>query len=403
MHTKPTTKAPLALAIAALLHAATAGAANYGTDLNLTMMPAAGGMGGVGVASPQDVGSAVFGNPATLSDFTGTQFMFGATFYSVDVTDTHDGSVTGTAWRDDSQAGPYLVPNIAVSQSLSDSTVLGLGLSVVGGIGSDFRGAPGSLNPLAEVLLFGANAGVGYQVSDNFSVGAAATIAMGLAQVGLSTNTASTSGFGIRGTLGATYTLGATRIGGYYRSPLSVDFDNLVQYSASGFHDATIEQPQEVAIGISNQSLLDGRLLLEADVIWKNWESAETYEDIYDDQTIFAVGAQLRQGPWRWRVGYTHAPSPIKSNVGSRIGNIDSLLVGGVTVPMSSALVQYVQATGAEVVWEDQISLGLGWDINAHMSLDTHVAFALDRSENIGGTEVDASAWQLGAALTWRF
>ncbi len=50
-------------------------AANYGTDLNLTMMPAAGGMGGVGIARPQDVGSAVFGNPATLTQYKGAHFM----------------------------------------------------------------------------------------------------------------------------------------------------------------------------------------------------------------------------------------------------------------------------------------------------------------------------------------
>jgi len=37
-----------------------ANAANYGTDLNLTMLPATGGMGGVGIANPLEPAAAVF-------------------------------------------------------------------------------------------------------------------------------------------------------------------------------------------------------------------------------------------------------------------------------------------------------------------------------------------------------
>ncbi len=122
-------------------------AANYGTDLNLTMMPASGGMGGVGIARPQDTGSAVFGNPASLTQFNGTHFMFGATFYAQDVDALHDGTTTGTAWSGESDAGPYLIPSIAIAQSLNDRVTLGLGLGVVAGIGSDFRKVPGSWVP----------------------------------------------------------------------------------------------------------------------------------------------------------------------------------------------------------------------------------------------------------------
>jgi long-chain fatty acid transport protein len=378
-------------------------AANFGTDLNLTMMPAAGGMGGVGIARPQDLGASVFGNPATLTQFKGTQFMFGATFYDVDVEASHDGSTSGTPWSADSDAGPYLVPNVAVTQSLSDATVLGAGLTVVSGVGSDFRGVPGSLDPLAEILVFGANAGIAHRINDRLSIGAMATIGMGLGQAGLNGNTASTSNFGFRGTLGATYETGPTTLGAYYRSPLSIKYDNMVQYAPNGYHSPTFEQPQELGFGIANESLMGGDLLLAADLVWKDWSGAESYQDLYDDQYVYAIGAQYSTGPYRFRAGYTHADSPIKSNVGSNVGSITSLLVGGMTVPMNPALTQYVQATNAEVIWEDQVSLGFGMDLTKTIMLDAHTSYALKRDEQIGATSVDAGAWQAGIAFTWRF
>lgn len=381
----------------------TAHAANYGTDLNLTMMPAAGGMGGVGIARPQDIGSAVFGNPATLTQFDGTQFMFGATYYDVDVHNSHDGTTTGTAWSGDSEAGPYLVPNVAVTQSLTDAMTAGLGLTVVSGVGTDFRGEPGSLDPLAEILIFGANAGVGYRVNDRLSLGATATIAFGLGQLGLSSITSSTSNFGLRGTLGGTYEAGPTTLGLYYRSPLSIEYERVVQYGASDYHDATVEQPQEVAFGIANESLMGGRLLLAADVIWKNWGDADTYADLYDDQTVFAVGAQYTQGPFKWRVGYSHAKSPLKGSLGSNIGDIDSIYLGGATVPLNPTLVQYVQATNTQVIWEDQLSLGFGWQVQKGLQIDAHIAHAFNRDESVGATDVEAGATQVGVGLTWQF
>lgn len=392
-----------ALAVGIQIALGQANASNFGTDLNLTMMPAAGGMGGVGIARPQDVGASVFGNPATLTQFKGTNFMFGATFYAPDVSADHDGTTSGTAWSGDSEAGPYLVPNIAVTQSLGANTVVGGGLSVVAGVGSDYRGKSGSLDPLAELLVFGANAGVAHQLNEKLSIGAMATIGMGLGQAGLTSNTASTSNFGIRGTLGLTYASGPSTVGAYYRSPLAIKYENMVQYSANGFHSPTFEQPQEVGLGLANESLMGGKLLLAADVVWKDWSSADSYRDLYEDQTIFALGAQYSTGPYRFRAGYAHADSPIKQNVGSSVGSISSLLVGGVTTPMNPTLTRYVQATNTEVIWEDQVSLGVGMDVTKNITFDAHAGYGLKRDEQIGATKVDAGAFQAGVAFTWHF
>ena len=60
------------------LDAATALGQGYGTDNQNVLTPASGGMAGVSLALPQDVPSAIFGNPATLAQFQGTQFTMGA-------------------------------------------------------------------------------------------------------------------------------------------------------------------------------------------------------------------------------------------------------------------------------------------------------------------------------------
>jgi long-chain fatty acid transport protein len=52
-------------------------AQTFGIELHNTLMPASGGMGGVSIARPQDLTSAINGNPASLTQFRGTQFIFG--------------------------------------------------------------------------------------------------------------------------------------------------------------------------------------------------------------------------------------------------------------------------------------------------------------------------------------
>jgi long-chain fatty acid transport protein len=270
----------LAFMVAALF-APVAQAANYGTDFNNTMLPATGGMGGASVARTVEGAAAVFGNPATLTQYNeGTTFSFGATFYKPKVNASHNGLNSGAAWSGDSTATDYLIPTIAVTQALSPNLVAGLGLTAQSGIGSDFRGQGVNLNPNSELLVFMANVGLGYKLTDNLSVGAAATIGNGYLQMGLNANTASTHGFGIRGTFGTKYDMGATSFGAYYRSPLKIKYDNVVDNASpigpgqGNFWSVHAEQPQEFAVGVSNNSLMGGNLLVSADVIYKDWSSA---------------------------------------------------------------------------------------------------------------------------------
>jgi long-chain fatty acid transport protein len=78
--------------LAATLLATTALAGNIGSDFDITMTPAAGGMAGVGIVRPQDPVASVFGNPATLTQLEGeTSFTIGGTYLDVTAKADHDG------------------------------------------------------------------------------------------------------------------------------------------------------------------------------------------------------------------------------------------------------------------------------------------------------------------------
>lgn len=400
-------------------------ATTYGTDVNNTALPATGGMAGASIAHTIEGAAAVFGNPANLTQYKeGTTFSFGATFLQPKIKTEHDGTTTGSPWSGTSNADKYLIPTIAVTQGLGgiglENLVLGLGLTATGA-GSDFRDVEGSLGPNGEVIIFMANVGAGYQVTDKLSVGAMATIGNGYAQVSLNSNSSSAHNFGIRGTLGATYDMGATSIGGYYRSPLKITYEDYISngYSALGvgiptgpgqdsFWSDTWQQPQEFAIGVSNNSLMDGNLLINADIIHKDYSGADFYKDFYRDQTVFALGAQLTTGKAQWRLGYSHARDPMKRSfkpgvIG--IGNNPTIGLPGSTgqIAVDGPVIQYFQATNAGAVWEDSFSAGFGYQLLPMLRVDAHGAFAPSETQNIGPNKVKGSNWQAGLGFTWAF
>src|SRR6185295_7551972 len=93
-------------------------------------------MGGASIAMPQDVPSAVNGNPATLTQLKGTQFCFSGAWAAptFDLTQTDQIPIVGAPivapFSAKSQAPGLLNGNIAVTQDLS-----AMGLPATFGIG----------------------------------------------------------------------------------------------------------------------------------------------------------------------------------------------------------------------------------------------------------------------------
>ncbi len=55
-----------------------------------TSCPPSGGMGGASVSRPQDLQSAIAGNPSTLRQFKGTHFPYGGAWQNVDYSITQN-------------------------------------------------------------------------------------------------------------------------------------------------------------------------------------------------------------------------------------------------------------------------------------------------------------------------
>ncbi|MCU7842018.1 MAG: outer membrane protein transport protein [Candidatus Thiodiazotropha sp. (ex Troendleina suluensis)] len=404
----------MAAVVVTSIYSTTDFAGPHGYDLHNTLAPASGGMAGASLARPQDLTSTVFGNPATLSQFKGTKFSFGATFYMPEVDLTHDGSITGTAFNENSGTDIFAVPNVAVTQDLRGlglPATIGLGLTAVSGIGAEFRGNPGSLGAGADFIILGVNAGLGYEVSNNLSLGFAATISFAELDLGLSSTSAATHDIGLRGTFGATYDTGATTVGAYYQTELKHTFDNQVQISATSYASPEIEQPANIGFGIANNSLMNGNLLLALDITHKFWDDSKFWQDVYDDQTVISLGAQLTQGSWKYRIGYGYGDDPTDTGTAGPIGGISQVFSNVGPIPLNQQVTQYIQATQAEVIYKHRLTLGFGYQgfIAPPIDLDAHFGwqFKEDRDYGTGSltggghTNAETYSWHTGFALTW--
>ncbi|MDT8345735.1 MAG: outer membrane protein transport protein [Thermohalobaculum sp.] len=395
--------------LAVMLGATTLGAlpalaGNFGSDFDISMTPAAGGMAGVGLVRPQDPVAAAFGNPATMSQLQGeTSFTLGGTYLDVTAKADHDGSITGAPFSASSESDSYLLPQTAALQRIGESLVVGGGITVNSGLGADFRNVSPIVRPKVEFLSFAANFGAAYDLTEDLTIGAAATLGFGLLELGLVDNTALKDAFGFRGSVGATYDLGPVAIGASYTSPLKYEFEGVTETSPGTFTDFDLTLPQMVGFGIATTDLFASDWLVEFNYRWKNWSNADGFEDVWQDQHIFALGGQYRMGDLAFRLGYSYSTDLQKKNVGNSIGSIGSLALGGGTVPVTPDLVQFVQATLTQPFWQQQISAGAGYQVTERLRLDVQGGYAFDGDRSIGGTDIEVNEFQVGAGFTWTF
>ena len=89
----------------------------YGVELHNTLMPASSGMAGTSFSQPQDVQSAIYGNPATMTQFAGTQTAFGGAWAepTINITQTANAPLIGvSSFEAKSQAPGSFLGNIGV-------------------------------------------------------------------------------------------------------------------------------------------------------------------------------------------------------------------------------------------------------------------------------------------------
>ncbi len=419
-------------------------ALNTGTDLDLSTLPIAGGMAGAAFTAPQEVSAALFGNPATLAGFKGYNFEVAAGLLEPNVVSTQTSH--GYSNQSISQARNYVIPNFAVSGEVSDNITLAGGVTVDSGLGANYRTAPitagaglglggagvggAATLPLTdEFISFSGNFGAGWAVTPDLHLGANVGLGFGLAQLGTVGNTtglqglsgnfggttASTHSIGVRGSVGATYAVNPEwTLSTSVKSPLSYNYHSILSTSINGYNqyqNAQVDQPLEVQWGFSNTSIKN--LLLEADVLWKNWSNANLYKDVWQDQFLAILGGQYRLDNWSFRAGYSYATPILQSSPNGTISGFKGIgtLPFNTQVPgvlNSNDLVRVVQTTLAPVIWQNTLTGGLGYNFTQNFRLDGYGAVGIPQnaSQNalaLGRYSVNAGEWSIGLGANFKF
>ena len=375
---------------------------SFGVELHNTLMPASGGMGGVSIARPQDLTSSLNGNPATLTQFPGTQFTFSGTWVepTFNLTQTEPLPLVGVdPYTGKSTAQGLPAGNIGVTQDLSAlglPATFGLGFVTTCGGFADFRQIPESNGTNSGLSIFSLPMAVGMDISERLSIGA--SLALGIAFFdgpfvdigGMTTDVA------LRGTLGASYEVTeVTAAGFYYQTRQGFQFDNAVQFAVGPPQTVQMDLPENIGFGLANSGLMDGQLLLGVDVLYKLWDSADLYSAIYDNQWAVQLRVQYTVGCYKWRAGYVWAQDPLSST--------PTVNVGGINVGDLPS-VRYTQALLA-ITSEHRLTFGFGvTDALPGMDLDVMAGgmFRDTASEGEFTSSTIESYW-VGLGLTWRF
>jgi len=404
--------------IAGVIVAGAAGTAHgqgYGTDTQNVLTPAAGAMAGVSIALPQDVPAAVFGNPSTLSQFSGTQFTLGGGWVEGYPTVRNDGSLNrlnpGQPFDFASGTQGFAATEIGVAQDLRALGLpgtLGLGVAGLSGLGAEYRGrVPENdiLNNLSsEYMVLGVNLAAGVDLTERLSAGAALTLGTGFAQLGFVNlgqsppigSMAMVHDYALRGTFGLDYDLNdCNTIGVYYQTKLGFRFPDAITV-AGVYRDLRIDQPETVGFGLANRSLMGGDLLIAADVYYKLWENAALWQDVFINQWAFAFGAQLTRGRNKFRLGYSYNTNPINHNVGARLDGF----------PIAQAELQLFQAGSTAAISQHRITGGFGREdfLIEGIDVDFFAGGLLPATDQFGPhTEVSLAVYYVGLGLIWRY
>lgn len=383
-----------------------AAAQTYGIDFRNTLMPASGGMAGTSVAAPQDFLSAINANPAALTQYEGTHFTIGGAFAEATVNLEQKSPIPllGVApFAAKSSTPGAIVPAIGVSQQVDGlplPTTVGLAVIGAAGGGSSYVQVPASNATSSYLLLLEFAPSVGVAVTERLSVGATMFIGDGYASGPFVGTSGMTNAYALRGGFGIDYRLGdATWLGAYYQTTQAFRFENeAVLFSERRPRDVDMGLPQQVGLGIANQSLLDGRLLLAADALYLDWPSAALFKSIYHGQWVMQLGTQYRATDRvRLRLGYALAQNPVDDTVGTQIGPI--------AVPGGIPAVKYLQSQFA-IINQHRMAAGVGVTdfLMRGLDLDAFAGGMFPAGQSLGdATYVSVESYWIGLGFTWHF
>lgn len=378
-------------------------AQSFGIDLHNTLTPASGGMAGASLSRPQDLQSAINGNPATLTQFRGTQFSLGGGWAEAtyNVTQLDPLPLVGVSPYSAKSGTPgAAVPAVGVTQ---DFSALGLpvtaGVGVIGsaGAGVDFRDVPASNGTSAQYLALDMIAGAGVDLTDDLALGASFVLGNSYLDGPFVDLGGMTPAYAVRGSFGANYSLlEQTSLGVYYQTKKSFTFEDAAVFPGGAVSDIEFDHPANVGLGIADSSFLEGRLLLAADVLYKIHSDADFLREIYTDQWVFQLGAQYAVTPrMRFRMGYAYNENPMRDP--------GAVTIGGVTLPDGVPALRYIQGQFASIC-QHRVTGGVGMrDVLPGLDLDVFAGGMFEEDDQFASTIASVESYWAGLGMTWRF
>ncbi len=155
-----------------------------------------------------------------------------------------------------------------------------------------------------------------------------------------------------------------------------------------------MEQPAEFTLGVALDGLLHPDVLLEADLLWKNWEDADAYGDVYEDQLLVMLGGQYTRGPWRFRLGYSFAEDIFAdrpNNTLDQLSGLGTIPLGEAGDPIATDIVALVQTTLVPIIWQHTVAAGIGYEISDSVRMDAYVSSAFAEEEGRDAPAVAAT------------
>ena len=365
-------------------------------------------MGGTGIAHFSGAESALK-NPAILLKQQGLEVMFGGTFFSPDVSVEKSGSDHDISASSDATAN--MIPEVAIAHTLDNGMVIGVGMFGSAGMGTDWRDSAPLIGPLTDtatdqlglysmrsnLLLLKFAIPLAYG-RDNWAIGIAPVLQYGALDLAFISpnripappfplNNPSTKqigqgssyDFGFGFDLGFAYDIRHTDItlGLVYETAIDMTYDHQISNAAGAFGYGTpgalanfsdsLEQPAQIGVGInwSNE-----QMSVTFDVKNILWGDAKGYKDFgWQDQTVYALGAEYLLGKLSLRFGYNYAENPIKNNR-------DSTLVSPAAAPTNGDVLNTFNHIMFPAITEAHYTAGFGYIFSQQVELDIALTYA---------------------------
>ena len=307
---------------------------------------------------------------------------------------------------------PSVIPAVGVTAPINAKWRFGIGAYGISGMGVDYKdqGAPyGDMFTKLEVMKFAPN--VAYMINDHFSVGANLSVAYQNLDLG----EGGSHDYAYGAQLGLIWKIGQVSLGASYTMPQGVTHENVStfgsgtannpNYATTTWFDLELESPAVYAGGIAWEP--NKAFLLAFDVKFLPWSSAAGYKDFdWDDQTVFALGAQYKVNPKiALRAGYNYGNNPVQEHEG--FDPTVNMNVQGTLIPAPTY--EQFRIIGFPAVVEQHATLGLSWSITPTFIIDLSLMHAFEQEisqSDISNTfsqtsSLEETSTTLG--LTWRF